>query len=332
MAESSLSIGLPDLKSQVGFYLGYGRGVDTPWNANQLAEILGVVQSGVRRVYYPPSIPQLQVQGYEWSWLRPNEFLSIYGRYNTGTIGIVSGVVTLIGGVFPSWSASGYLVVVNAPHQGQVASRDSDTQITLVDTTVNVPTGTAYSIGQFAYNLPDNFGRLVGTFHYPEAAYRHTIQVIPASRLLDMYAYSNLTDDPTYAAIRYKPCVDESLGGQRQEVLFFPTPTAPWTYSYEYEAYSGQLTDSFPYPLGGMQLAELYIESCLAVAESRINDEVGQHSQQFALLLSDAVARDRKRGAQRYGAMGHHERDYEERFYHGYTGPPYPIEYHGEMI
>ena len=331
MSESSLSIGLPELSQAVGFYLGYGRGQDVSWTATQLAEILGVVQSGVRRVYYPPAVDAGTV-GYEWSWLRPNEYLNIYGRYNVGTIAIVSGVVTLTGGVWPSWAASGYLTATTVSQQGAVASRDSDTQITLVDTTVNLVSGSAYSIGKIAYDLPDNFGRLIGTLHYPEAAYRHTIQIVPASRIVDMYAYSNLTDDPTYAAVRYK--ADDGSYGQRQELLLFPTPTAPWTLSYEYEAYSGALSDDFPYPLGGMQLAELYIESCLALAETRINDAIGQHAQQFSVLLIDAVARDRKRGAQRYGAMGHKERGDGDRDWllHGMTGPPYPIMYHGEMI
>jgi hypothetical protein len=328
VSESGLSVGLPELRQEVGFYLGFGRGVDKAWSASQLAEIDVVVQSGVRRVYYPPAI-SAGVVGYEWSWLRPNESFQIFKPYATGTVTVVSGIVTLLGGIFPANSAGAYFAA-SGQSSVEIASRDSDTQITLSDLTITATAGSAYQVSYPVYDLPDNFGRMVGTFHYPEVAYRHTISVIPASRLLDMRAYSNLSDDPIYCATRYKS--DDGSGGQRQEVLFFPTPNKDWTLSYEYEAYNGALTTAFPYPLGGMQLAEVYLESCLSVAESRINDEIGIHTQQFTALLTDAVMRDRKRGAQRYGQMGNMEKSWQIPFRRGWVGPPYPITYHNELI
>ena len=264
MAESSLSIGFADLKAEVGFYLGMGRGVDTPWSASQLLELTGLVQSGVRRVYYPPAL-SAEMAGFEWSWLRPSTTLAV--------------------------------------------TKDD-----------------------WEFDLPDDFGRLIGVLHFAEAEYRSPVVIVSAGKLLDMRAYSSLTDAPKYAAVRYKAVTDESTGGQRQEILFFPTPSSDWTLSYEYEAYSGVLSDTFPYPLGGMQLAELYIESCLALAESRINDDVGQHAQHFQALLVDAIARDRKRGAQRYGQMGNRERDEDFPFRRGWVGPIYPLTYKGDII
>ena len=270
MSESGLSIGLPEMRSAVGFYLGYGRGVDKSWTAGQLLEIDQIVNSGVRRVYYPPAVTA-EIVGYEWSWLRPSE-----------TIAITQAI----------WE----------------------------------------------YDLPDDFGRLIGVLNYAEAEYRSSIVVISASKLLGMRAYSNLADAPKYAAIRYK---EDGAGtvGQRQEMLFYPTPSQSWTLSYEYEAYSGALADALStppgtrvYPLGGMQLAELYIESCLALAETRINDTIGQHQQQFQALLVDCIARDRKRGSQRYGQMGNREHDENFPFRRGWSGPTYPIIYKGEEV
>lgn len=268
MAESSLSVGLPELRAEVGFFLGYGRTAGT-WSAGQLAEIDTIVQSGVRRVYYPPAIhpglpayENISTVGYEWSWLRP-----------TTDLDIVAGVAD--------------------------------------------------------YSFPDDFGRLVGAFHYPPDAHRASVVIVSVGKLLSMRAFNNQKDAPRYAAVRYKQ--SDGTGGQRQEVLFHPEPNAPWTLSYEYEAYSGALTDAAPYPLGGMQLAELYIESCLAVAESRVDDELGQHNRQFELLLVDAVARDRKRGARNFGQMGHVE-PHGWRVRRGDTGSTYPITYKGEPL
>lgn len=255
MAESTLSIGAPELRQEIAFYMGYGR-TSGSWSVSQLAEINAIMQSGVRRVYYPPAVVS-GFEGYEWSFLRP-----------TTTLAIVAD--------------------------------DGN------------------------YDLPDDFGRLVGPFHYPVDEYRAPIVIVSVAKLLGMRAWSDVNDAPKYASIRYKSST--GVSGQRQEALFYPEPNASWTLSYEYEAYSGQLTDSYPYPLGGMQMAELYMESCLAVAESRIHDEIGPHAQQYQQLLVAMIARDRKRGPQIYGQMGHHEPEVVD-FKRGYTGSTYPITY-----
>lgn len=259
MSESSLSIGYTDLRQEVGGFLGYSRTVAN-WAAfpARIATIDRTVQSGVRRVYYPPPINGETV-GHEWSWLRP-----------TTTIATVAD--------------------------------DGD------------------------YDLPDNFGRLVGNLHYAANLQRSAISIVSVADLLDMRSHYDQNDAPRYAAIRYKSSTGTT--GQRQEILFWPEPDAVYTLSYEYEAYSGVLSDTYPYPLGGMQLAELYIESCLSVAEQRMNDEVGIHTAQFQALLVDAIIRDRKRGSRNFGQMGHKE-GYEERIRHGDTGTTYPITYKG---
>ena len=258
MAESSLSVGLPELRAEVGFFLGYGR---SGWSSAQVAEIDGIVQSGVRRVYYPPAV-NADTIGYEWSWLRPTKPLAVVA-------------------------------------------------------------------GAADYDLPDDFGRLIGAINYPEAEYRSPIVVVSVGKLLAMRAHASLSDAPKYAAIRYK--ASDGTSGQRQEVLFYPTPNAAWTLTVEYEAYSGALTEANSYPLGGMQYAELYVESCLAIAESRLNDEIGLHNQQYQTLLVDAIARDRKHGARYFGWMGHVEPTSTE-FRRGWTGSSYPITYKGEPL
>jgi hypothetical protein len=65
-----------------------------------------------------------------------------YSHYDTGTIGIVDGVVTLTGGTFPAWAARGHLLVGNNIYK--VSSRDSNTQLTLNDTTLDLSSGAAY--------------------------------------------------------------------------------------------------------------------------------------------------------------------------------------------
>ena len=266
MAESTLSIGLPELREEVAYFLGYGRN-SANWSEGRQAEIDTIIQSGVRRVYYPqPVIDQrnpatMEMLGYEWSWLRPTTTLEI-----------------------------------------EAAAAD--------------------------YDLPDDFGRLVGAFCYAEDKHLSPVRKTSVGRLLEMRAAASESGAPRYVAIRYK--VEDRSSGQRQEALFYPTPDNDWTLHYEYEAYSGALSEDYPYPLGGMKLAELYIESCLAVAESRLTDEIGQHGAQYQLLLADAISRDKKNDAQNYGQMGHID-SATIQFRRGLTGGSYPVTYKDEV-
>lgn len=73
MAESSLNTQLSELQSDLGDYLGTGRGEDfgdRAWLANEVAEITGSIKSGLRRFYF-----QAQIQGmtspHSWSFLKP---------------------------------------------------------------------------------------------------------------------------------------------------------------------------------------------------------------------------------------------------------------------
>ncbi len=187
-------------------------------------------------------------------------------------------------------------------------------------TTLAVVSGTS------DYDLPDDFGRLIGSLHYPAETYRTSIPEVPVSTILAARAFSALTGYPSIAAVRWK--TTDGTSGQRQEILFDPEPDGDWALSYEYEAYNGALSSDNPYPLGGMKLAELYIESCLAVAESKDDDELGIHTQTFRALLVDQIARDRKNGALYYGHMGDKEPG-RNAFRRGYAGSPYRYEYKG---
>ena len=190
-------------------------------------------------------------------------------------------------------------------------------------TTLAVVSGTS------DYDLPDDFAGLSGRIHYPSAEFRQAAVRVPLSELLRLRSTDDSANPPIYFAIR--PKTSDQTDGQRWELLFWPEPSDSWTMVYSYEAYSGSLTDTRLYPLGGMKLSELYIESCLAIAEQRSNDEASFHSQRYMILLSDAIARDRKRGGRILGHMGNKEEPPEE-WHRGYTGGTYPITYDGNPI
>jgi len=168
---------------------------------------------------------------------------------------------------------------------------------------LNPTTTLATTADDGAQDLPDEFGRLISRFSFDPDDYYPDVIIVSEADMQTLLARSDDTGRPQYAAIRYKAGTTETEG-QRLEVVWYPIPDDEYTLTYRYEAYSGKLTESLPYPLGGMKHSELIIESCLAVAEERSNDESGLHNQRFREMLVSSAKRDGMTGAKSYGNMG----------------------------
>ena len=336
MAESGLTAAWTEFKQEVGFFLANGRTIGD-WSAAQVIEIEATVQSGVRRVYYPIGLPP-ELSGYEWSWLRPSATLNLGASGTDGTVV----TATFDSATFTDWVAQGVTSddTVNITAIGTGSTTIADYAISSVavgDITLSSSPGDGTSLTFLVhrnpcnYTLPDDFGRLIGSLHFATNETRREIDIIPLGDLLELRARNDEIGVPQYAAIR--PKSSDGSAGQKQEILFWPRSDAYYPLSYAYEAYQAALSDANPYPLGGMQMSELYIESCLAVAEQRINDEGGLHSQLYQALLLDAVTRDMKKGPSTFGQMGHQERLGDRScFRRGWGDSTYQITYLGNLL
>lgn len=67
MAESTLTLGYPELQVEVADYLGFNTDTAT-WDATTTARVDRIIQSGVRQFYFPPNVPG--VPRHEWSFLK----------------------------------------------------------------------------------------------------------------------------------------------------------------------------------------------------------------------------------------------------------------------
>jgi len=175
-------------------------------------------------------------------------------------------------------------------------------------------------------NLPDAFGRMLGDFHFDDDDSTAQVQVVSEHRMQSLLQQSTDVGLPRMAAIRFKGST--GAYGQRQEVMWWPVPDTAYTLTYRFEAFAGKLSEAFPYPLGGMKYAGVIIESCLAIAEQRANDERGLHTEQFIATLAAAITQDRKNGARYFGAMGSGEGAQDAGWRSGQTR--YDITYKGE--
>jgi len=174
------------------------------------------------------------------------------------------------------------------------------------------PTTTLATVASTSdYDLPDDLGRIADSLYFEPEIYVPAAIIVSEAEILAHQQYSDDEGTPRIGCVRFKTSTGDD--GQRQELVLWPTPDDAYTLTYRYEAYAGKLTTALPYPLGGMKLSELVVESCLAVAEQRQNDEKGLHTDNFARMLVAAVKRDGRNGAHNFGNMG------------GGLSEPYPL-------
>ena len=157
------------------------------------------------------------------------------------------------------------------------------------------------SAGTATYPLPGNYSVITGDLVFREEEHKAPVMIINEGQVRSM-ATDGKQACPQYAGIR----VMASDGSSRQtsEISFYPIPDKTYTLTYKYEVYTGSISDSNPYVLGGDTYIELIIASCLAIAERRVDQKKAAQWEGFAELLLAAVQRDRRQGSQIYGDMG----------------------------
>jgi hypothetical protein len=102
LSESTLSLKLADLSSEVGVFLGFGPGADKggkAWTDYAKARIKSCVDSGLRKVYFPVPL-QGESEAHSWSFLRPVATLQLPAGQSVipcpDDFGGIEGQITLI--------------------------------------------------------------------------------------------------------------------------------------------------------------------------------------------------------------------------------------------
>lgn len=121
----------------------------------------------------------------QWPWLLTLGVVNIQPAYITGTINPTNGspTITLTGGTWPTWAASGELLLNYQWYQ--ILSRDSGTQLTLVNNYQDVTqTAQAPLLVQWKYQVPTNLSRIesvicgVNRFWNPDPTSRAYIEML----------------------------------------------------------------------------------------------------------------------------------------------------------
>ena len=292
MTEPTLSISYEQLQKEVANVLGFGM---SGWDDDELAMMDRYIQSGLRMFYSPAA---LDGKSHQWSFMRPVTEMTTTEPYSTGTIEVASGVVTLTGGTFPAWSAQGDFVANSKVYS--VATRDSDTQVTLDDTSVTIASGTTYEMRRYAYDLPDDWGGIDGTMTYQPGAdaIRVPIRRVDENEIRKHRQYDNVTSWPQAYAIRVKAY--DATVGTRYEVLLHPSADQAYTLVYKYKANPNDLSKTNKYPLGGFPHAETIKAACLAAVERESDEVNGPRQAYYMERLQASISIDRRENTSPY--------------------------------
>lgn len=272
------------LTDRVGHFLF---GIRTGFSSDQLDDIEQCIRDGLHDVYTPHS----------WSFFRPIAEITTNAPYATGTVSIAAGVVTLTGGTWPTWAASGILKVSNSYYE--VDSRGSNSQITLEDTSVTVASGTSFQLGRPEYDLPTGFEAISGdsdlnyepgaSNFYPPVKQRHD------SRIRLLQENNPYYDRPRLYSIRTVQF--DATVGSRKRLALYPTPDAAYVLRVPMLLRPTMIDETNQYPIGAELLTQVIIEACLAAAERNFDEEKKGHSEQFAIMLPLAIKNDLERSS-----------------------------------
>lgn len=291
MAESTLSVTYTTLRREIGRLLRWPR-EPANWSPDQALDGDDIIASGLRQ-FYAPAIMDGDNRAHRWSFLLVKSTLLTVAPYETGTVTIVDGVVTLASGTFPSWAAQGELVVDGGVYA--VNTRDSGTQVTLHDTSLDVDAGTTYSLVRVAYDLPDDFAGLYGDLTYRplNTPMVGRIRETTEDRLRGQYDYGgSQSGQPCACAVR-PATFDGQEEGSRSELVIWPRADRVYELTYRYSVRAEMLDDDNPYPLGGMEHGETILQACLAAAELKFLDRIGEQQQKFLERLKASIEKDR---------------------------------------
>lgn len=288
---ASLALTNAEIYRDLAIIMGVNRDY-TQWSPEVLDDAQSMIRAGRRKFY----------AAYEWSFLAHNITIAVQPPYDTGTITVVNGVVTLAGGTFPT-NAAGQRLAFGS-HVYEVASRDSGTQLTLVDTAVDAAALTEYTLYSTRYSLPASFGAFVGPVTLEAAngdsyGLRET-GILPEFEVRRLLSRSTaVSSDPLLFAVTHTLASTE-IGLPVYLLELYPLPDQAYTVRAMARINPGDsLSEADATELVHASFAELMKLAILSAAEVMYNGAPGVNSNMFSTELPKYIRRDKVSGGSR---------------------------------
>lgn len=257
------------------------------WTWSEQEAVRSAINRGCQNVLIPATTGNPRHRGHRWSFLSSWQSVVTSAPYNTGTVEIIDGVVTLsgVGASWPTWAAQGTLQIAGVMYF--VASRTSNTVIVLEDTTVDKAAGTEYSLGRERYTLPSNIAALEPScFTFNPGSGYPPIEIVHQDRIQYLRRYGYYSAYPSHVALAtHSP---NASAVTSRYLWLFPMPSAEFNLLYRVTHVHPQLNNG-EYPPGGVEHANLYLEAAKAAHDP---DSFGQS---FLASLGAAIDLDQER-------------------------------------
>ena len=302
MPNDNLAFKYSTLRSRIGYHLGYTR-TSGNWTTDEQADIDDCLQSGLSQFYHPPPVGGEKVS-YEWSFIKPTTTTSVWGDLTYTASGDPDGgqVITATGTtplLFDTMVGK-TITFTTSENTYTIASVDTVNRLFYTTAAMSGETsGDTFGVASGGdYLLPANHGGFVGDLHFDQgdnAAYSITLTTV--NRILAQrqqnIGQATPTSRPLMAAERPNSQADGDQTAQRSTLMVWPEPSGVYTMHHQIHILPVPLEDD-SFPRGSQVHAECLLASCLGIAEQRMEDTVGLHSQAFMRLLKAAVDQDRR--------------------------------------
>lgn len=288
---ASLSLSNAEIYRDLSMVMGVNRDY-TQWDAQTLADAQSIIRSGRRKFY----------AAHEWSFLTHNITINVIAPYETGTITVVNGTVTLAGGTWPANAAGQRLAFDDAVYE--VASRTSDSVIVLFDTSVDADALTTFKLYSTRYDLPSSFGAFIGPVTIEtvdEIAYAmKETAILPEFEIRKLLSRTTAFSDTPLLFATTRTIASTEIGLQAYKFEMYPLPDQAYTIRAMVRITPGDsLGEADDDELVHASYAELMRLAILSAAEHTYNGVGGINSQTFLMQLPNFVRRDKIAGGAR---------------------------------
>lgn len=281
MATNAITV--EELRANLLLSLGLNRDYDQ-LDATTQADVDRVWRSGRRKF----------LAAHDWSYLQTLYTFVTPAKYDTGTITVAAGVVTLTGGTFPA-DTDDYVFIPESGNVYAVVSRDGNTQITLEDTSVTITLAEDFELYRVKFDLPSNFARFVTPLTIENSQYDDLTElpVFPEFTLRAVGGRST----PVYGrpeAFTVFQTVDDETGVFTPYIKVYPIPDQQYTVTGRVQIEPGDSlaeAGTICHPM----FSELLNEAVLSAGEQMYQAGTQTvHTQNFSAWLPRFIERDRK--------------------------------------
>lgn len=265
------------------------------WNDTELVDARGLIRTGLRKFNHP--IDPRTGEPWQWRFFEKRFNLSASPAFDSGTIGVTGGVVTLTGSTWPAYAASSFIRV--GGFTLFVTEVTNTTHLVVSNTAVVIDPLSEYALYRYKFAMPDDFGELLGGVTYFHPDHNRPLRGVQEHEIPLRYTVDFQQNfEAVMFAIQSPQDIEES--DNPYYLLFWPGMEEESMITGIYRAEPLDRLDDVDIREDGDIIqcnsvhAETMLAAIMAACEEYYNDEAGLHTALFEKLLINSINHDRR--------------------------------------